>query len=168
MLRASGVPDVQGGSGGLIPSLPLHPTRSHDSPVTQSRCAAMRSLRVSLQHFPSPKQRLAEADWSGHFVDTNDRYEQGLERDPPFGKRTPGELGERHRRAPLRYKAKPRRAGKDRRHGRMASGPAEAVAQAHHPQPRQEQRDRKSTRLNSSHLGISYAVFCLKKKTHTI
>src|ERR1039458_7139658 len=28
-------------------------------------------------------------------------------------------------------------------------------------------KDRKSTRLNSSHLGISYAVFCLKKKTHT-
>src|SRR2546426_4168089 len=28
-----------------------------------------------------------------------------------------------------------------------------------HPQP-----DRKSTRLNSSHLVISYAVFCLKKK----
>src|SRR5436309_14583459 len=27
------------------------------------------------------------------------------------------------------------------------------------------QRDRKSTRLNSSHVKISYAVFCLKKKT---
>src|SRR5256885_10219093 len=27
-----------------------------------------------------------------------------------------------------------------------------------------QQRDRKSTRLNSSHLVISYAVFCLKKK----
>src|SRR5262245_64576461 len=27
--------------------------------------------------------------------------------------------------------------------------------------------DRKSTRLNSSHLGISYAVFCLKKKNNT-
>src|SRR5690242_21521504 len=26
-------------------------------------------------------------------------------------------------------------------------------------------RDRKSTRLNSSHMSISYAVFCLKKKT---
>src|SRR5258705_4404241 len=26
--------------------------------------------------------------------------------------------------------------------------------------------DRKSTRLNSSHLGISYAVFCLKKKKY--
>src|SRR5205814_7517210 len=28
--------------------------------------------------------------------------------------------------------------------------------------------DRKSTRLNSSHLGISYAVFCLKKKKYSI
>src|SRR5258705_10230267 len=28
-------------------------------------------------------------------------------------------------------------------------------------------QDRKSTRLNSSHLGISYAVFCLKKKKTT-
>src|SRR3712207_7412312 len=27
--------------------------------------------------------------------------------------------------------------------------------------------DRKSTRLNSSHANISYAVFCLKKKNHT-
>src|SRR3989454_8227816 len=29
-------------------------------------------------------------------------------------------------------------------------------------------QDRKSTRLNSSHLVISYAVFCLKKKNRTI
>src|SRR5207253_11513344 len=28
------------------------------------------------------------------------------------------------------------------------------------------ERDRKSTRLNSSHVAISYAVFCLKKKKH--
>src|SRR5258705_10016134 len=28
--------------------------------------------------------------------------------------------------------------------------------------------DRKSTRLNSSHLGISYAVFCLKKKKNAL
>src|SRR5258708_31686011 len=33
-------------------------------------------------------------------------------------------------------------------------------------QPR-ERRDRKSTRLNSSHQIISYAVFCLKKKKNT-
>src|SRR5207302_6129413 len=32
----------------------------------------------------------------------------------------------------------------------------------HHAQP-----DRKSTRLNSSHVKISYAVFCLKKKKQT-
>src|SRR5690606_6017426 len=30
-----------------------------------------------------------------------------------------------------------------------------------------ELADRKSTRLNSSHVKISYAVFCLKKKTYT-
>src|SRR2546430_7299606 len=40
------------------------------------------------------------------------------------------------------------------------------------PEPRQEvepphSQDRKSTRLNSSHSQISYAVFCLKKKTKT-
>src|SRR3712207_7180316 len=29
-----------------------------------------------------------------------------------------------------------------------------------------ERSDRKSTRLNSSHANISYAVFCLKKKKH--
>src|SRR3712207_6907649 len=39
--------------------------------------------------------------------------------------------------------------------------------QAGHADPRAEARqrqDRKSTRLNSSHANISYAVFCLKKK----
>src|SRR5438067_10066961 len=42
----------------------------------------------------------------------------------------------------------------------------------HHTNPRVGQelphrRDRKSTRLNSSHVSISYAVFCLKKKKKT-
>src|SRR3712207_7247340 len=32
------------------------------------------------------------------------------------------------------------------------------------PVVREQPRDRKSTRLNSSHANISYAVFCLKKK----
>src|SRR5689334_23523252 len=32
---------------------------------------------------------------------------------------------------------------------------------------KEEELDRKSTRLNSSHSSISYAVFCLKKKNHT-
>src|SRR2546430_7746402 len=34
--------------------------------------------------------------------------------------------------------------------------------------PRLVLRDRKSTRLNSSHSQISYAVFCLKKKKNTL
>src|SRR5256885_12591154 len=38
-----------------------------------------------------------------------------------------------------------------------------ADGERHQPDPF---RDRKSTRLNSSHLVISYAVFCLKKKNH--
>src|SRR6516164_8423293 len=33
-----------------------------------------------------------------------------------------------------------------------------------HRRPPDESRDRKSTRLNSSHSSLSYAVFCLKKK----
>src|SRR5258706_6429291 len=40
----------------------------------------------------------------------------------------------------------------------MTSTPASRSARA---------TDRKSTRLNSSHCRISYAVFCLKKKEHT-
>src|SRR5256885_11384805 len=47
-------------------------------------------------------------------------------------------------------------------HGRRAGA---RVRAAHLAQL--EARDRKSTRLNSSHLVISYAVFCLKKKNTT-
>src|SRR5438045_1154838 len=39
-----------------------------------------------------------------------------------------------------------------------------AGAQPGGNQAERDEIDRKSTRLNSSHLGISYAVFCLKKK----
>src|SRR5256885_8447430 len=43
--------------------------------------------------------------------------------------------------------------------------PCSALAQGHGtPRRRFAELDRKSTRLNSSHLVISYAVFCLKKK----
>src|SRR5207253_8463086 len=36
------------------------------------------------------------------------------------------------------------------------------------PHERRQAGDRKSTRLNSSHVAISYAVFCLKKKKNKI
>src|SRR5262245_9414743 len=44
--------------------------------------------------------------------------------------------------------------------GRTEAGRRQAGAQP----AADKAKDRKSTRLNSSHLGISYAVFCLKKK----
>src|SRR3712207_7573817 len=55
-------------------------------------------------------------------------------------------------------------------HAPVVGDPREGAL--HHPTPRQdpetprrhETLDRKSTRLNSSHANISYAVFCLKKK----
>src|SRR5690554_7735450 len=41
-------------------------------------------------------------------------------------------------------------------------------ARADVPEAGEGLQDRKSTRLNSSHVRISYAVFCLKKKKNTI
>src|SRR5438045_7228274 len=48
--------------------------------------------------------------------------------------------------------------------GRISSADPGRGGQARPRRPRPWRQDRKSTRLNSSHLGISYAVFCLKKK----
>src|SRR5699024_12580184 len=44
------------------------------------------------------------------------------------------------------------------------TSPGRGRADAHPRHPDQRGQDRKSTRLNSSHVSISYAVFCLKKK----
>src|SRR5690606_39974776 len=50
----------------------------------------------------------------------------------------------------------------------LSSRPLRKVSHRHTSQVvhhwRKDQKDRKSTRLNSSHVKISYAVFCLKKK----
>src|SRR2546422_6875509 len=61
--------------------------------------------------------------------------------------------GDRAAHGPLRPHLEPERGG--------ARGPAPRRPRGPRPRPR---RDRKSTRLNSSHGYISYAVFCLKKK----
>src|SRR5699024_12703341 len=49
---------------------------------------------------------------------------------------------------------------------RRTGGPAQPVGRRTHGPTRRGtyRQDRKSTRLNSSHVSISYAVFCLKKK----
>src|SRR5437868_11788019 len=73
------------------------------------------------------------------------------------------------------------RSLRDRREGRVRPPQAQRRGRRHHPlelpvrRPPLDARavapggqhgrlDRKSTRLNSSHVSISYAVFCLKKK----
>src|SRR5689334_24651803 len=45
-------------------------------------------------------------------------------------------------------------------------GAAPIVKSGVPPVPPKDIKDRKSTRLNSSHSSISYAVFCLKKKNY--
>src|SRR2546430_7524843 len=50
----------------------------------------------------------------------------------------------------------------------LAVCPTLSVTQQPAPANLSLAEDRKSTRLNSSHSQISYAVFCLKKKKHTI
>src|SRR3989454_6921581 len=61
-------------------------------------------------------------------------------------------------------------ASADRRRGREGGRSDRASARSTRPRAGEREptapcgRDRKSTRLNSSHLVISYAVFCLKKK----
>src|SRR3712207_8578486 len=55
------------------------------------------------------------------------------------------------------------------RHHRHARDPGDERVQVvrlvpEHRRDQEQEEDRKSTRLNSSHANISYAVFCLKKK----
>src|SRR3712207_8971621 len=55
-----------------------------------------------------------------------------------------------------------RRGGPDRDRARV--GDPRALVRQSCVRGRARRKDRKSTRLNSSHANISYAVFCLKKK----
>src|SRR5690242_20990307 len=58
-----------------------------------------------------------------------------------------------------------RRLGEEERLARQVDAVAQDVGRrAHLRRAGDEAVDRKSTRLNSSHMSISYAVFCLKKK----
>src|SRR2546427_2888821 len=62
------------------------------------------------------------------------------------------------------YAARPQAHGRSRVHG---AGPPTDARRRFEPTAGRRGRDRKSTRLNSSHSQISYAVFCLKKKKKT-
>src|SRR3712207_7099871 len=60
-----------------------------------------------------------------------------------------------------------RRSAASRPRSSAASSSAPVVAGTDRGHSPSFGADRKSTRLNSSHANISYAVFCLKKKKHT-
>src|SRR5256885_11535121 len=79
-----------------------------------------------------------------------------------------------HDALPISYRAAGLRQDDDRGEACIAGAPGRAPAACRRarPPPSGGRRstahagDRKSTRLNSSHLVISYAVFCLKKKNY--
>src|SRR3712207_8212764 len=83
----------------------------------------------------------------------------GAGRDPARGRRQ-SVVGVRLRLRGLRARGG-RRAGLRERPG---AGAGSAARRDHPGAAAAPGRDRKSTRLNSSHANISYAVFCLKKK----
>src|SRR2546427_4089047 len=82
---------------------------------------------------------------------TTEIYTLSLHDALPISARDPGVAPARARRA----------GGRARPVGRSRPG---ALGSAAHPSRSRRVGDRKSTRLNSSHSQISYAVFCLKKK----
>src|SRR5690606_40883875 len=108
---------------------------------------------------------------SAPHLDSVDRLQPvavGVHVDAP-GQRRPSArvalaLRERHQE---RERFLPIEPGNDRRSLRRAGESTGAVAPVHEAIARTEiVADRKSTRLNSSHVKISYAVFCLKKKNN--
>src|SRR5205814_9363950 len=103
-------------------------------------------------------------------------YPSALSRPPPsplfpyttlFRSSPAGDVA-RHGRAARRSRvADLRRGGNGIQYQLAAAARAHSVREAElsrHQENEGDKIDRKSTRLNSSHLGISYAVFCLKKK----
>src|SRR5690625_807885 len=61
---------------------------------------------------------------------------------------------------------RPQRPGREFHSARGLPGIRDRTGRGGARPGRRIQRDRKSTRLNSSHVAISYAVFCLKKKNN--
>src|SRR5688572_28625583 len=93
---------VHGGRIGPSRGSLLQPTASSDDNPASHR---LLRIRCSLRDFPGQEQGAAEADRPRHLVDPNDRDDQGLERDPPFGEGPPRELREPQHDPRLRYKA---------------------------------------------------------------
>src|SRR2546426_11443891 len=127
--------------------------RIHGGPIR--RLARLRGARVAQ---PKPPRRVSE-----------EKRNQEAPRKPPPPSALPpwapccGPAAQRPRRL-SRSSAPPETWHPSPVNGRDRTRALRPVAVAAFPSRSLHLRDRKSTRLNSSHLVISYAVFCLKKK----
>src|SRR5207247_4948015 len=92
----------------------------------------------------------------------------GRRRGPPrdIDLRQAGEVGETLDRMPVAVPRPEVHLAEAASHPEDVIDDADALNERRPVEPRDESQDRKSTRLNSSHEWISYAVFCLKKKNH--
>src|SRR5439155_10509473 len=127
--------------------------------------AGGRAAHEVVQHLGGPPGTAATPEGSG------DRAfpAEGAARTPPRGVFAAGELDATVDRHPGGNPG-PLRPGGAAPAPDPSRAPGEATRDSRPPLPQdgtlQSDGDRKSTRLNSSHVAISYAVFCLKKKTN--
>src|SRR5690625_6403477 len=82
----------------------------------------------------------------------------------PVARKLRQELPVKTSEAPAEGGSKP--SGASKPGAKAAPKPGAKAAPKPGGKPAPKPTDRKSTRLNSSHVAISYAVFCLKKKTN--
>src|SRR5947207_10664468 len=100
------------------------------------------------------------ASFCGNFAPPGSYFFARSERPPPRRRRD-GSLSKRSSLARLDFVL---RILPWRQRRGVRRQPSDGLDRPRRQTPRAKRRDRKSTRLNSSHTVISYAVFCLKKK----
>src|ERR1035438_10782024 len=115
-------------------------------------------INAAIEGFESQKRRIDDQIAELRAMLDGDTKPTATTPEAPTGKRK-------------KFSASARRHMKEAQHRRWAkirgeSAPAPAMPETSKPKRKLSKSDRKSTRLNSSHLGISYAVFCLKKKNN--
>src|SRR5258707_5724339 len=133
---------------------PRAPTLRKRSPVRTAFGNALPTSNRAV-HFPTLLQKKYNHEYQAVSATRRRTSEQNVNEDPARAhKRTP------RRGAWFAHSKSPRRI----RICETASNALLSPAQDHSPPQAVSHIDRKSTRLNSSHANISYAVFCLKKK----
>src|SRR5262245_64926303 len=118
---------------------------------------------IAISHEPSAMSSylLSNANHLDHFSDGVDAHDVSAREDRrgDGGRRAPVAFGRRTSADRVAHEGLARRADEQRpveRRGQLGQSRQHTITVG-------RPLDRKSTRLNSSHLGISYAVFCLKK-----